>query len=603
MAKKKKIPALPIKLTPELIRQLPEPDGDRTGLGMPEVSAPPPVTPPPLPVALDLRRTPDEELFGKDYVAKSHAARVRVLTYELAKRKVEALRLYEPMPLQQEFHSSRATYRLIRGSNRAGKTLGAAAEVARAVTGQDPYQKYPTRDGMAFLVGKDSKHLGKVMYRKLFRPGAFRVIRDFETGRWRAYRPWSTHDTERVVESRPVPPLVPERMLVDVAWENKKENIPALIRLSNGWELYFFSSLGKPPQGDPIDLFWLDEEIVDPAWYPELSARVVDRQGRGIWSATPQAGTDQLFELHERCEVERSKPDGQRRYEEFVALLEHNRHIDDQSKRDFAADLSEDEARVRVGGEFALLSYKVYPNFSMLVHGHPTMQVPDHWTRYAYIDPGHRVCAVLFGAVPPPQEQDIVLLYQELYIKESNADVFAEAMERACRDQVMQAFLIDYHMAIHTEAGMGRNVMQQYSEALAKRRVRSVSTGFGFLPAHDDVQAGVMAVNGMLRVRDHEVGPKLRVMQGRLPMFEWEIHRYHRKRINGVVQEQPDQRKDNHLMDCLRYMALHNPPYVHRRQPAANVSPALQSFRAKLQRRNARDGSGVVNLGPRGGAF
>ncbi len=549
---------------------------------------------------LDLAAMSDDAVFGAEYVANSQAARVRALTYELAKRKVEALRLYEPLDMQRAFHASRAVYRLIRGSNRAGKTLGAAAEVARAVTGQDPHRKYPATDGMAFLVGKDSKHLGKVMYRKLFRPNAFRIIRDWASRRWRAFRPWDAADLARLHESRPAPPLIPERMVVEVAWENKRENIPSLVRLTNGWELYFFSSLGKPPQGDPIDLFWLDEEIVDPAWYPELSARVVDRQGRGLWSATPQAGTDQLFELHERCEADRLKPEGRRRYEEFVALLEDNRHIDEESKRQFASDLSEDEARVRVGGEFALLSYKVYPTFSMLLHGHPAGEVPGHWTRYAYIDPGHRVCAVLFAAVPPPEERDIVLLYQELYIRESSAAAFGDAMQEAVKGQVVQAFLIDMHMALHTEVGMGRSVLQQYSEELAARRVRSVSTGSGFLPAADDVQAGVMAATGLLRVRDHERGPRLRVVQGRLPMFEWEIQRYHRKRVNGVVQEQPDQRKDNHLMDCFRYLALHNPRYVHRQPASAPVTGALAAYRARLQRRRRHDGDDVVRLGPGG---
>jgi hypothetical protein len=542
--------------------------------------------------------------FAADYVNAYTIHRIRKLAHEMAKRRAEALNLFEPLDGQKEFFASKVPYRLVRGSNRAGKTLCAAVEVARAACGSDPHGKYPGRDGTAFLVGKDQKHVAKVIYAKLFRPGAFKIIRDKGTGRWRAYRPWDYEDAGRAQEARLAPPLIPERLVREVAWENKKENVPSVVRLTNGWELFFFSSLGKPPQGSPIDLFWLDEEIVDPAWYPELAARVVDRRGRGIWSATPQAGTDQLYELHERAEKERAQlAERDRRIAEFVVLLEDNRHIDEAAKRALAADLSEEEARVRIGGEYAVTSYKVYPNFNMLVHGWPEMEVPAEWTRYAYIDPGHRVCAVLFAAVPPPGGPDIVLLYRELYIQEASAAVFAAAMKAAVAGEEIQAFVMDMNMGRHTELGTGKTVAQQYSEALVKEGVKSRATGYSFLPAADDVQAGVMAVQGMLRVRDGEAGPKLRVMQGRLPNFEYEIKRYHRKRVAGVVKEEPDNRKANHLMDDLRYMALHGPKHVPSRPPATKRSPAVEYLKRKEDRRLARDGGGAVNLGPGKGAI
>jgi hypothetical protein len=62
--------------------------------------------------------------------------------------------------------------RLFLGGNRSGKTLTAAVEVARIMTGQDPFGKQPKKDGIAILVGKDLNHCGKVMAKKLFRPDA-----------------------------------------------------------------------------------------------------------------------------------------------------------------------------------------------------------------------------------------------------------------------------------------------------------------------------------------------------------------------------------------------------------------------------------------------
>lgn len=568
--------------------------------------------PPPAPVLLnpDPNPPPDpldalgadlDAYFDKDYVDAHTINRVSVLAHELARRRVEALKLYEPLEVQEEFHASRAPYRLAIGSNRSGKTLMAAVEFARAVTCQDPHKKFPNRGGTAFVVGKDQGHLGRVIYAKLFRSGAFKIIRDGVTGRWRALRPWDPEDEARdqAGESKPAPPLIPKRFIENIAWALKGENVPAVITLTTGWEINFFSSLGKPPQGSPIDLFWFDEEIVDPNWYPEMAARLPDRRGRGMWSATPQAGTDQLYELHERAEKERATREaGRRRIEEFRVLLADNKFMSEQAKREFREDVSEEEANVRIEGNYAILSHKVYPMFNIGIHGHEVIQVPHEWTRYAYIDPGHRTCAALFVAIPP--SNDMALIYDELYLRECTADLFGMAMKGAIGPQTIQAFTIDSKMGLHTEVGIGKTVMQQYSEALARNGVSSVSTGSGFLFANSDRMAGVLAVQGLLRLEKNGK-PRLRIIGEKCPNFLYEIKRYHRRRVGGLVMPEPDDRKNNHLMDCLRYMALHDPKWVT--GPASRkLKGSLESFRLKMKRRRESSGDPHINLGP-GGKF
>jgi hypothetical protein len=385
-------------------------------------------------------------------------------------------------------------------------------------------------------------------------------------------------------------------LIRDVGWENKKLGIPAVVRLRNGWEINFFSSLGSPPAGSDIDLAWLDEEIVDESWVPEMQARVIDRRGKIVWSATPQAGTDQLFDLHEQAEAERvlSRPT----VEEFVVLLEQNPYLSEQDKRDFAAGLSDEEARVRVGGEFAFLTYKVYPEFSMSRHGSDQGVVPPTWSRYVAVDPGHRVCAALFLAVPPPGEGDFLLLYDELYVREATAALFAQGMRQKTYGQAVQAFLIDYHFGLHTDVGVGRTVQEQYSEALRQAGVRSVATGHSFIPASGDVKAGVEAVKDWLRDRPGMKGPRLRVSRGRLPNLEYEMSRYHMKRVRGVVTDQPDARKDNHLLDCLRYLAMYAPRHIPPPSGGKVVSGAVRAYREKRRRRQEAAGGKSIRLGP-----
>lgn len=538
----------------------------------------------------------EQALFGPETGMTPHKAHeLRKLTAELTRRKIEGLKLYEPLPTQNAFHMSDAQMALLRGSNRGGKTLPAAVEVARAVTGQDPHGKYPQEGGRCFCIGKDLSHVGQVMWRKLGRSGAFKIIRDLKTKAWRAFRPWDPADLAREKETKPAPPLIPPRLIKEIAWENKKEMIPHLVRLTNGWEIVFYSSLGEPPNGNDIDLFWFDEEIVHTQWYPEMVARILDRQGRGLWSATPQAGTEQLYELHERAEKERGKDDPA--VEEFIILLMDNPHIREKDKQAFSDNLSDDERRVRIGGDFAISSFKVYPEFSMLVHGCPRFEVPADWTRIMVTDPGHQICAVLFAAVPPPDRADHVYLYDELYIAECDAVKYASLVAHKVQGQHFHTFLIDPNGAILTDIGHGRTVGEQYSEELRKRGITSETTQSNFRMACDVIDAGLLAVHGWLGIRQDGT-PKIKVLAGSLPSFEYEVKRYHKKRVNGLVIDKPDQKRNTHLMDCLRYLALLNPRYSKPPVRKAEASGARKAFLSKQNRDKERNGGSYVRFGP-----
>jgi len=78
---------------------------------------------------------------------------------ETAKRTPRVLRKIEPDGEAEcvciEVSSPDHTY-VTRDFIVTHNTLAAAIEVARALTGQDPYGKYPKREGRAFLIGKDA---------------------------------------------------------------------------------------------------------------------------------------------------------------------------------------------------------------------------------------------------------------------------------------------------------------------------------------------------------------------------------------------------------------------------------------------------------------
>lgn len=526
---------------------------------------------------------------------------LRRTVVELQRRHREALKLYEPLELQVAFHASRVKTRLVRGSTRSGKTLMCAAEMARAVLNLDPHHKYP-RKGVAYLVGYDWAHHGQVVYPKLFKAGAFKCIAEPD-GKLVAYRPWDARHTTRRDEVVEAEPLIPERYIDTIAWYSKREEIPNLIRMTNGWELHFFSGDGRPPRGQAVDLAWMDEEIGNQYWFNELVSRTADRDGRIMWSAAPQSGTDQLYELHELAEMQRDAPD--RVVEEFHVRLADNPHLTSQQKLEMAAAKTSEAARITdIDGEFLYATLKVYPEFSLAVHGVAIPELPAHWTRYAVVDPGHTVCAVLFAAVPPPDEQagfGRVLLYDELYIEKCSAALFADRFRGKAVGVAFQDFVMDLRGGRTTMATTGKTIQQQYSEELEKRGVRCVTRGSGFCWGSDDVAAGVESVRGFLRVGGDGV-PGLRVwcersphgsLISKLPKFEWEMNRYRYKKVGKVVTDKPEDRGPVHAVACVRYLCAYNPRFVERPQMGREPSWAYRQLQDKRRRENAGKAVGI----------
>lgn len=528
-------------------------------------------------------------------------SRARAALAELARRRNEALRLYEPNATQQAFHAERCLIRLFLGGNRAGKTTGAVAEVARAVTDQDPYHKWPKSDGNFIIVGKDGSHLGKVMYPRLFLPRRnFKVIRDPITGLLRAFRPWLPEDAARECEAKPAPPLIPPRFVKEKSWYSKKDNIPRVIRLINGWELYFYSSESDPPGGYPADGAWFDEEIIRGGeWSEEVMARLVDRQGRLIWSATPQNATEELFDLHHQA-LE-TAADEKPTVVEFISHIDDNKHLSDEAREAFKKRMrkrGDDTYQVRVEGKFAIEGYRVYPEYGDR-HKCKRFQVPDDWTRYVIVDPGRQVCAVLILDVPPPTHPKYKhnrFLTEEIYLKDADARKFAKAVSDKLRGRIPRAYIMDDHEGRKHETGSGRMIRDQYSRALRKLKLHSLETGCNFVPGTADPEGNREAVRDWLAPPDEEGQTPILQVFDDLENFDREMRNYHFKRELGILTDKVVKKHD-HLCDDLGYAAgmslgWKKPPAVRDR-----TGQGVLKRLAWVRRRQGKSKGRYVNMG------
>lgn len=552
---------------------------------------------------------------------RSKFDRFRDLATEQLRRKSEALNLYRPMPNQEPFHRSDARIKIVRGGTRSGKSTSVATEFARAVTGQDPYKKYPTdRPLLAYIVGYDGDHIGRAIFRLLFKPGLFWTIKD--NGVWRAFDP--AIDTGREDEVWPSQPLIPPRLIDPKgwAWEHKAERIFSVCRLNfgeghpmTGTEIRAFGSRSKPAQGDPVDIIWIDEDLYDDGWIKEMKSRISDKtNGHLMWSAFPKGTNDALYDMSNQCEELRRE--GATFIEEFVLAYSDNLHIPEQKKTETVMLLTPEERKARDYGEFQLESTLMYPTFNVGTHGLLNQKIktpfeimceeqvckfgelPRDWCRYAFIDPGHAVCAVIGLVIPPPSIADVVIAEWELYLRQCDAMTFAKNMSDKIGNRVYEAFIIDEHGSRVTQAGSGVSIKVQYSEALATHGVSCRATGNWFISGSDDVHGRCMKFREWLAIRN-DGSTKFRIIHDRLPYTRQEFAKY-RKRIVGADVDMPVQ-KNNHSMDCLGYAAAYNPQFVKHEVSPSHRNPVLAEFQ-RWQEAERKQGSGdSINFGPPSG--
>ena len=503
----------------------------------------------------------------------------------------------------------------------SGKTTAGCVEDARCVTNQDPYGKYPKK-GTLMLLGYGWNHVGRVFYPMLFLPGAFKIIRDLETRKWRAYRPWLPEDAAREHETEDAPPLIHPRYYdpKDIAWESKGQNQFVRVKLNTGWEIWAFSSESDPrtAQGFRVNRIHVDEDLSNESWVGELTSRKAQDKGLLHWTAVPHSRNESMLRMAE--EAERDTESDDPTYVSFRLPFLANMHITPDAKkralREWASE-GEDVLRMRSDGEFTYDSVLMYPTFNLGLHGYkrsdlPKREVPKDWTRFAAIDPGSDVMGVLFAAVPP--EDDFVLIYDELYIRQCDAVKFSMEMFKKTKGLSFHAFIMDYHGARLRDIGGGTQPIEQYREQFRKLGIKCELCGSDFIPGSTDKPGRAESVRLALRSQDDTSQPRFRVllddsedgMAPAVPHLVRTLKRYRKKTVvrNGVsiVIDEPETRGDVHMAQVAEYLFAHRGLHYVKPSPPAG-SPAdweliKKQHESFLTRSQRQDVNQVVHFGP-----
>lgn len=509
---------------------------------------------------------------------------------EKCKREREALRLYEPLPFQEEFHACTAKEAILLKGNQVGGSLAGFVEVARAFTGQDPHNKYPLKDVVIVCIGYGEGHIGRVIWPYLFESGRFRIIKDATTRKWRTFRPWPADETfdgragdaGREKDSRPAPPLIPKRFIAGKpAWVKRSQRIFSRVTSTTGATIFALNSAGDPnhAQGFQAHLIHLDEDLATAGWYGEMLARTTHTRGFMRWTAMAHNDTDDIVNLIHRAEEDESVP---KRSVCITATVFDNPFIPKESRDENIRIWKSEGEHVyekRALGKLSMGHRLMYPQFSKYLHDFMREQSeeteaqgilrermgepPDDWTRYMIVDPGSQVCAVTFWCAPPPEMGDQRFLYDELYIHQCTAKKFAAAVLPKVQSVAFHDFIADMHGGKLREIGSGMLPIQQYQDELEALGVKCEKRGSRFKAAQDDIAARENDLREWLTIR-RDGTTTFMYNAPRCPNIAREFDRFHRKIVHtkrGELTSEKGDRRMTHCIECAEYAAADGLPY------------------------------------------
>jgi hypothetical protein len=507
----------------------------------------------------------------------------------------DALALYRALPSCERFHASMARQRIVSGGNQAGKSLCTAIEFARILRGKDPYHKRAPKGIRAMVVAYDEDHVADVIWQKLWWPGAFYIIIDRETGLWRSVR-WAENDPSRLdpddakrrSEWYPSPPIIPASEVLSLYWVKKGRGVPDRVILNNESMATFHTSRGAPRQGVELDYAWFDEEIENRRWLPEISARLVKRDGLFVWSATPQHATHHLMELHAQFLA------GEPNIEEFTLSTGDNPFLSEDGKTDLYRKLSalgDDELRVRWHGEYAAESRRIYPQFDPSIgqNGVTSFRIPDDWMRILAVDPGTAFAAALFLAVPPDGGE--LHAYDEVFLRNTTAAELASQVKLKHGSKLQfEVFIIDGKTAHQTPQGFGVRILDHYARAFEMVGLSSRRTGSSFLYGNPDPESRTIILRQMMQ-RYEDGSRRLKVHRENCQYLIRQIQSRYYSKANAEKRERADRpntvlwRCD--LVDCLEYGAAW----------VAEISGGVDEPFAWYKPASSRDPTNQVQLG------
>jgi phage terminase large subunit-like protein len=425
------------------------------------------------------------------------------------------LLMYEPMAKQRAFHLSPCPRRALFGGNRTGKTTAGGMEFLFHITGQYP-DWYP----------EHMKLRGAIKGRI--------ITKDFQKGTGEVVTPFLEEWLDSSIIARKI---------------KNPMGIPTKYQLKNGsvFDILTHEQTTEQFEGWRGHIAWFDEPPPRDKYVATLRG-LVDYSGRHWLTLTPLTQPwiyDEIYTTTDKAYT-------------FVTTVDirENTYLDDKSIKEFESTLTQEEKEARLHGRFLHLTGLIYKEFDPSVHVIEPPLIKPNWSRYMAIDPHERnPTAVVWLAV---DEKDNHYLYDELWLKDMDIKQIAESIH--VQEGLLPAMvkLIDPHADKDNVVAGGFNVRKEL-----------MRHGVFCQRANSDTMLGKSKIRQALTPRYSALlqrnAPQLRISSYctqtifEFQHYVWDEYRRNKEEYNAKEQVK---KKNDHMMDCLRYIYNYGPRYV-----------------------------------------
>mgnify|MGYP003649647358 FL=1 len=313
-------------------------------------------------------------------------------------------------------------------------------------------------------------------------------------------------------------------------WRNQYGYGRSEVRLPNGGRIMFPSvDMGRDGfQGAAVDLVWFDEEPADQAVVNEALMRLVDRQGKCIFSMTPLRGMTWLYDRWINGTPEDAKV-------HWIHGVD-NPHLPEGALARLLKQYGPHERAARARGEWTTLEGRIYSDFQRATHVVPAFQPPSDWPVYFGIDFGTRApfaCVVLALDESDDTLHVVAEHYQSEWTLSQHATKLHELMARYGQPRWIVADPEDRgsRLALSRE--------HDIANVPAKKGKGSVRNGI-----NDVCERLAFDVEGKPHLLVHDTCKHI--------IHEFESYVWD-ERGAGESKDQPKPRQKDHALDALRY--------------------------------------------------
>lgn len=364
--------------------------------------------------------------------------------------------------------------------------------------------------------------------------------------------------------------LLPSHTLLGGSWTKAYDVQLRILRFKNGSMFQFMTyeqDVGKMG-GATLKRIHFDEEPPERI-YGENKMRLLKYRGDMIFTMTPLNGLTWSYDLIWQHRGEMINKDVYMNEAESLGVItvdmDDNPYLSGVAKVEAMVGLSDEEKAARKTGLFVPLTGRIYGDFSeeLIL---PQDDLPENVNVVVGIDPGYGVrCGVVWTALTA---DDTMFIFDELYEGKWTVEQVAnEIHKRNAYHGVLPIYYVIDPAARNKYHQTGRSDQMEFADH-----------GIPTIPGQHDVRPGIN------RVRERLQNRKLFIYDSCVNTIdEFRKYRWRPPRRTGEETQPGPFKKDDHLLDALRYVIMSR-PYVPQVQREVQERPLQRAMREDRER-------------------